>query len=129
MKLEAFKKMIRELVREELKAIAQPSKDHETPHMESHLAHAEGATPTSEEEICEGEGCLDEKSVPQPYNRKAASKMTKAQIEKRKKIGQGMMDSEKTVAKFRKNYGQDWKDYLWAAATSAAFRDSEKKND
>ena len=128
MKLEAFKKMIRELVREELKAIAQPSKDHETPHTEPHLAHAEGATSTSEE-ICEGEGCLDEKSVPQPYNRKAASKMTKAQIEKRKKIGQGMMDSEKTVAKFRKNYGQDWKDYLWAAATSAAFRDSEKKND
>ena len=129
MKLEAFKKMIRELVREELKAITNPSRDHENPHKEPHLAHAEGATSTSEEEICEGEGCLDEKSVPQPYNRKAASKMSKAQIEKRKKIGQGMMGNEKTVAKFRKKYGQDWKDYLWAAATSAAFRDFEKKND
>ena len=76
------------------------------------------------EEICEGEGCLDEKSVPQPYDRKGARKMSKSQIEKRRKIGRDMMGNEKTVSKFRKKYGDEWKDYLWAAASSAAFRQS-----
>jgi hypothetical protein len=74
------------------------------------------------EEICEGEGCLDEKSVPQPYNRKTARKMSKSQVDLRKKIGQAMMRDEKKVSKFRKKYGDEWKDYLWAAASSAAFR-------
>ena len=76
------------------------------------------------EEICEGEGCLDEKSVPQPYNRKTARKMSKSQVDLRKKIGQAMMRDEKKVSKFRKKYGDEWKDYLWAAASSAAFRQS-----
>lgn len=74
------------------------------------------------EEICEGEGCIEEKSVPQPYNRKGARKMTKSQIEKRQKIGKEMLGNEKTVGKFRKMHGQDWKDYLWAAASAAAMK-------
>jgi hypothetical protein len=123
MKLEEFKNMLRALVREELKAITNPSKDHETPHKEPHLAHAEGVTPMSDKEICEGEGCLDEKSVPQPYNRKTARKMSKSQIEKRDRIGKSMEKDEKTVSKFRKKYGQDWKSHLWRSASSAAFRE------
>jgi hypothetical protein len=35
-----------------------------------------------------------------------------------------MMANEKTVSKFRKKYGDEWKDYLWAAASSAVFRQS-----
>lgn len=113
MKAEEFKNMVREMIRAELKSIMEPSKDHQEPHKDPHLAH---------EEICEGDGCLDEKSVPQPYNRKGARKMTKSQVEKRRKIGKEMMRNEKTADKFRKKYGDEWKDYLWAAATSAAFR-------
>jgi wyosine [tRNA(Phe)-imidazoG37] synthetase (radical SAM superfamily) len=115
MKAEEFKDMVREIIRAELKSIMHPSKDHQDPHKDPHLAH---------EEICEGEGCLDEKSVPQPYDRKSARKMTKSQVDLRKKIGQAMMRDEKKVSKFRKEYGDDWKDYLWAAASSAAFRQS-----
>lgn len=117
MKSEEFKKMIRQVVKEELRAMQEnhlkPAEDHKTPHLDPHLAH---------EEICEGEGCLDEKSVPQPYNRKGAKKMTKGQIERRQRIGKEMLGNEKTVGKFRKQYGQDWKDYLWAAASAAAMR-------
>lgn len=76
------------------------------------------------ETISEGDVSIDEKSVPQPYNRKGARKMTKGQIELRKKIGQAMMRDEKKVSKFRKKYGDEWKDYIWAAASSAAFRQS-----
>lgn len=113
MKSEEFKNMVREMIRAELKSIMHPSKDHQDPHKDPHLAH---------EEICEGEGCLDERSVPQPYNRKGARKMTKAQIEKRDRIGKEMEKSEKTVSRFRKQHGQDWKSYLWAAASAAALR-------
>ena len=67
---------------------------------------------------------ITEKSVPQPYDRKKARKMSKSQVELRKKIGQAMMRDEKKVSKFRKKYGDEWKDYLWAAASSAAFRQS-----
>lgn len=104
MKIEEFKKMIREILHEELKKMTDGGQE--------------------QEGICEGDGCLDEKSVPQPYNRTKARKMTKSQIELRKKIGQSMMRDEKKVSKFRKKYGDDWKDYLWAAASSAAFRQS-----
>ena len=104
MKTEEFKNMIREIIREELGKTTVPVQE--------------------TEEICEGEGCLDEKSVPQPYNRKGARKMSKSQVELRKKIGQAMMRDEKKVSKFRKKYGDEWKDYLWAAASSAAFRQS-----
>jgi hypothetical protein len=82
-----------------------------------------------EEQLCEGEGCLDEKSVPEPYNRKSPPrrKMSKAQIEKRRRIGRDMLASEKTTARFRKKYGDDWKSYLWAAASAATFKTSSKK--
>ena len=93
---------IRRIIREELQAVIKERLDQES--------------------ICEGEGCIDEKSVPQPYNRKGARKMTKSQVEKRRKIGREMLASEKTTSKFRKKYGDDWKDYLWAAASAAALR-------
>ena len=77
-----------------------------------------------DEGICEGEGCLNEKSVPEPYNRKSPPRrpMSKSQIDLRKKIGNAMMRDEKKVSYFRKKHGDDWKSYLWAAASSAAFR-------
>jgi hypothetical protein len=111
MKAEEFKDMVREIIRAELKSIMHPSKDHQDQH-------------PAQEEICEGEGCLDEKSVPEPYDRKSARKMSKSQISLRKKIGDAMMRDEKKISKFRKKYGDDWKSYLWAAASSAAFRQS-----
>ena len=117
MKKEEFKNMIRDIIREELEKMREghmtPGDDHLHPHKDPHLAH---------EEICEGEGCLDEKSVPPPYNRKGARKMTKSQIERRDRIGREMEKSEKTVSRFRKAHGQDWKSYLWAAASAAALR-------
>lgn len=79
---------------------------------------------TAEQKVCEGDGCLDEKSVPQPYDRKKARKMSKSQVDNRKRIGRNMLSNEKTVSKFRKKFGDDWKDHLWAAASSAAFRSS-----
>jgi len=119
MKLEQFKNMIREIVKEELNTLQEnhmePFKQHEDPAKDPHLVH---------EEMCEGEGCLDEKSVPPPYDRKKARKMAKSQIALRKKIGDAMMRDEKKVSYFRKKHGDDWKSYLWAAASSAAFRQS-----
>ena len=55
--------------------------------------------------------------------------MTRSQVELRKKIGQAMMRDEKKVSKFRKKYGDEWKDYLWASASAAAFRQSGSKKD
>lgn len=75
-----------------------------------------------QEGICEGEGCLDEKSVPQPYDRKSARKMSGSQIDLRKKIGDAMMRDEKKKSYFRKEYGDEWKDYLWRSASAAAFK-------
>ena len=115
MKREDFKNMVREIIKEELKSIIAPNHDHKDPHKDPHAAH---------ESVCEGEGCIEEKSVPQPYDRKKSRKMTKSQVDLRKKIGNAMMRDEKKVSKFRKKYGDDWKDYLWAAASSAAFRQS-----
>ena len=109
MKTEDFKNIIREVIREELAKLMGKSQE--------------------KEGICEGEGCLDEKSVPQPYDRKGARKMSGSQIELRKRIGQAMMRDEKKVSKFRKKYGDDWKDYLWASASAAAFRQSGSKKD
>jgi len=103
------KSELRQLIREELLEILKERQETTT--------EAVG-TP------CEGAGCLDEKSVPQPYNRKGARKMSKSQVELRKKIGKSMISNEKTSSKFRKKYGDEWKDYIWAAASSAAFRQS-----
>lgn len=124
------KEELRKLIREELKSVLTEQAN------QWWLEPAEAETPDAQlnpsqvhEEVCEGEGCLDEKSVPQPYNRKGARKMSKSQVELRKKIGKAMMRDEKKVSKFRKKYGDEWKDYLWAAASSAAFRQSGGKDD
>lgn len=114
---------LRKLIREELKSVLTEQA------YQWWLKPAEAETPDAHlnpsqvhEGVCEGEGCLDEKSVPQPYNRNGARKMSKSQVELRKRIGKAMMRDEKKVSKFRKKYGDEWKDYLWANATSAAFR-------
>jgi len=107
MKIEEFKNMIREIIRQELKEQAK--------NWWHKPAEAEVDAHTFPADV-------HEKSVPQPYDRKSARKMTKSQIDLRKKIGQAMMRDEKKVSKFRKKYGDEWKDYIWAAASSAAFR-------
>jgi hypothetical protein len=104
-------------------------KDHPGYKAAARLYASSMARAPKDEGVCEGEGCLDEKSVPQPYNRKSARKMSKSQVELRKKIGQAMMRDEKKVSKFRKKYGDEWKDYLWASASAAAFRQSGGKSD
>lgn len=121
---------LRKLIREELKSVLTEQA------YQWWLKPAEAETPDAHlnpsqvhEGVCEGEGCLDEKSVPQPYNRNGARKMSKSQVELRKRIGKAMMRDEKKVSKFRKKYGDEWKDYLWAAASSATFRQSGGKGD
>jgi hypothetical protein len=42
------------------------------------------------------------------------------QIKSRKKIGDAMMKNPKAVANFKKKFGDDWKDYIWATASSKA---------
>lgn len=81
------------------------------------------------EEIIEEEiyNYLDEKSVPQPYDRKKARRMSKAQISNRDKIGKKMKSNPKVVARFRKKYGDEWEDYLWASASSRALGGGFKK--
>jgi hypothetical protein len=119
------KEELRKIIREELNTILkeqaknwwQKPADAE---VDAHLKPSE-----VHEEMCEGEGCLDEKSVPEPYNRKSPPRrpMTKSQIAKRKRIGKSMENNEKIKSQFMKDYGDDWKSYLWAAATSATFRE------
>lgn len=70
---------------------------------------------------------LDEKSVPQPYDRKKRRRMTPAQIKERDRIGKKMKKDPKVVARFRKKYGDDWQDYLWASASSRALGGGFKK--
>jgi 3-methyladenine DNA glycosylase Tag len=72
---------------------------------------------------------LQEKSVPQPYDRSKARKMSKPQISNREKIGKKMKSNAKTVARFKKKYGDEWEDYLWAAASSRALGGGFKKKD
>lgn len=81
------------------------------------------------EEIIEEEiyNYLDEKSVPQPYDRKKARRMSKAQISNRDKIGKKMKKNPKVVARFRKKYGDEWEDYLWASASGRALGGGFKK--
>jgi hypothetical protein len=70
---------------------------------------------------------VDEKSVPEPYNRKSPPrrKMTDSQIEKRKVLGNKMKNNKKVVAKFKKKHGADWESYLYASASSIALRGGE----
>lgn len=68
---------------------------------------------------------LQEKSVPQPYNRNAAREMTPAQIKRRDKIGNKMVDTPDAVKYFKKEFGSEWEDYLWATATNIAIKGGE----
>jgi hypothetical protein len=68
---------------------------------------------------------LDEKSVPQPYDRKNRKKMNGSQISRRDSIGKAMKKNKKVVAKFKKKHGSEWEDYLWATATSRAIKGGE----
>lgn len=70
---------------------------------------------------------LEEKSVPQPYDRSKRRRMSKAQIADRDKIGKKMKANPKVVARFRKKYGDEWEDYLWASASSRALGGGFKK--
>lgn len=71
------------------------------------------------------ENTLDEKSVPQPYDRKNRRRMTATQIKRRDKIGKSMKKNSKVVGKFKKKYGDEWEDYLWATATGRAIKGGE----
>lgn len=70
---------------------------------------------------------VDEKSVPEPYNRKSPPRrqMTDSQIEDRKSIGNKMKKNKKVVARFKKKHGADWESYLWASASSIALKGGE----
>ena len=88
-----------------------------------------------EEEIHNYLHNLEEKTVP-PYNketRKNRRRMTKPQIDHRKEMGDKMMENPKTVARFKKKFGADWKDHLWAAASNIAlgggFKQSNDSSD
>lgn len=71
------------------------------------------------------EPSLDEKSVPEPYNRKKRRRMSDAEVESRDSIGKRIKGNKKAVAKFKKKYGSDWESYLWASATSRALKGGE----
>jgi hypothetical protein len=70
---------------------------------------------------------LQEKSVPQPYDRKNRRRMSGSQIARRDKLGKAMKANKKVVAKFKKQHGGEWEDYLWATATSRAIKGGEQK--
>lgn len=76
-----------------------------------------------EEEIINELNGLNEKSVPEPYDRKSEKvrKMTDAQKSKREEIFDKLSKKKKLVKKFKKDYGEDWESYLWATATNAAI--------
>jgi hypothetical protein len=65
---------------------------------------------------------LDEKSVPPPYDRKKKRSMKPHQVSSRKKIGDAMLKNPKAVAHYKKKFGDDWKDYIWATASSKALK-------
>lgn len=64
---------------------------------------------------------LDEKSVPEPYDRTGRRRMTKVQITRRDRIGKAMKRKDKLVQKFQDTHGDDWESYLWATATNVAM--------
>lgn len=61
---------------------------------------------------------IEEKSVPEPYDRYKARKMTKTQIARREVIGNKLLKNKGAVRHFKKNYGDDWESWLWATATN-----------
>lgn len=68
---------------------------------------------------------LKEKSVPQPYDRNNARPMTAAQVSKRDLVGNKMLDNPGAVKYFKKEFGSEWEDYLWATATNIAIDGGE----
>lgn len=64
---------------------------------------------------------LREKSVPQPYDRSNARPMSKTQIDRRDTIGNAMLNEPATVKYFKKKFGDEWIDYIWAVATTKAL--------
>jgi hypothetical protein len=80
-----------------------------------------------EHEIYEYLKNLQEKSVPEPYDRKKRRRMSSAQVSDRDKVGKKMKGNAKTVARFKKKYGDDWESYLWRSATSKALGGGFKK--
>jgi hypothetical protein len=80
---------------------------------------------TLHEERFMNEQPLNEKSVPEPYDRKNRRRMNGSQIARRDTIGKGMKKNKKVVAKFKKDHGADWESYLWATATSRAIKGGE----
>lgn len=82
---------------------------------------------TIHEERLMNEDVLNEKSVPEPYDRKNRRRMNGLQISRREKIGNAMKKNKKIVAKFKKAHGSEWIDYLWATATSKAIKSGEPK--
>lgn len=82
---------------------------------------------TLHEERLMNEHAINEKSVPEPYDRKNRRRMTRAQIIRRDKIGKAMKANKKIVARFKKRYGSEWIDYLWATASGRAIKGGEQK--
>lgn len=68
---------------------------------------------------------VQEKSVPQPYDRNSAREMTTDQIKRRDLIGNKMLSKKEAVKYFQDNFGDEWEDYLWATATNIAIDGGE----
>jgi hypothetical protein len=68
---------------------------------------------------------VQEKSVPQPYNRNSARDMTADQIKRRDTVGKKMLSKKEAVKYFQDNFGDEWEDYLWATATNIAIDGGE----
>lgn len=68
---------------------------------------------------------ISEKSVPQPYDRKSARKMTPSITKKRENIGNKLLKNKNAVKYFKDNFEKEWEDYLWATATNLAFKAGE----
>jgi hypothetical protein len=76
------------------------------------------------QDICEGDGCLEERTI---ASHEPPRKMSKLQVSSRKKMGLAMKKDPRVVDHFKKKHGQDWESYMWAAASSKAFANKKKK--
>ncbi len=79
------------------------------------------------EMVTEAISSIQEKSVPEPYNRNSPPrrKMTKSQIAQRDKVGNAMLNNKSTVAKLKEKHGEEWEDYLWATASGIVLNRGE----
>jgi|OM-RGC.v1.028573488 hypothetical protein len=79
----------------------------------------EAVCPTCSKNPCEcGMEEMDERTV---ARREPPRKMSKPQIKGRDGIGKKMLKSKRAQSYFRKKFGDDWKSYMWAAATNKAI--------